>query len=194
MSCPGACLAGIWAYPSLEYCSQRVYPDHEIYHYLYQVFQILLKGLSSIRWSVLLLQIINNIKYILSLLIQLYTTHSDFAWNIRRATLWDIKGVVCFISVNLSVSNLKEIQEDTNQLVKELAEDTVNKFEEFFKSVSEGFEKFFLHWVWIYSPGWLGRNNLDKIARLWVAKSGWVYCLNSIRTCLVLEEGSLADA
>ena len=47
--------------------------------------------------------------------------------------------------LSLSVSNLKEVQEDTNQLVKELAEDTVNKFEEFFKSVSEGFEKFFLH-------------------------------------------------
>ncbi len=63
-----------------------------------------------------------------------------------RVNHYDIfRGVVCFISVNLSVSNLKEIQEDTNQLVKELAEDTVNKFEEFFKSVSEGFEKFFLH-------------------------------------------------
>ena len=47
--------------------------------------------------------------------------------------------------LSLSVSNLKEVQEDTNQLVKELAEDTVNKFEEFFKSVSEGFEKFCLH-------------------------------------------------
>ena len=43
------------------------------------------------------------------------------------------------------MSNLKEIQEDTNQLVEELVEGTVNKVEDFFKSVSEGFEKFFLH-------------------------------------------------
>ena len=43
------------------------------------------------------------------------------------------------------MSNLKEIQEDTNQLVEELVEGTVNKVENFFKSVSEGFEKFFLH-------------------------------------------------
>ena len=43
------------------------------------------------------------------------------------------------------MSNLKEIQDDTNQLVEELVEGTVNKLEDFFKSVSEGFEKFFLH-------------------------------------------------
>ena len=43
------------------------------------------------------------------------------------------------------MSNLKEIQEDTNQLVEELVEGSVNKIEDFFKSVSEGFEKFFLH-------------------------------------------------
>ena len=43
------------------------------------------------------------------------------------------------------MSNLKEIQEDTNQLVEELVEGSVNKVEDFFKSVSDGFEKFFLH-------------------------------------------------
>ena len=43
------------------------------------------------------------------------------------------------------MSNLKEIQEDTNQLVEELVEGSVNKIEDFFKSVSEGLEKFFLH-------------------------------------------------
>ena len=43
------------------------------------------------------------------------------------------------------MSNLKEIQETTNQLVEELVEGSVNKIEDFFKSVSEGFDKFFLH-------------------------------------------------
>tara|TARA_B100001971_G_C18052740_1_gene463722 strand:+ start:493 stop:624 length:132 start_codon:yes stop_codon:yes gene_type:complete len=43
------------------------------------------------------------------------------------------------------MSNLKEIQEDTNQLVEELVEGSVNKIEDFWKAVSEGFEKFFLH-------------------------------------------------
>ena len=43
------------------------------------------------------------------------------------------------------MSNLKEIQEETNQAVEQLVEGTVNKLEYFFKSVSDGFEKFFLH-------------------------------------------------
>ena len=49
-----------------------------------------------------------------------------------------------FLLLIYGMSNLKEIQETTNQLVEELVEGSVNAIEYFFKSVFEGFEKFFL--------------------------------------------------
>ena len=61
------------------------------------------------------------------------------------AAFWFILEGCLFLLLIYSMSNLKEIQEDTNQLVEELVEGTVNKLEDFFLSVSEGFEKFFLH-------------------------------------------------
>ena len=45
------------------------------------------------------------------------------------------------------MSNIKEMQEDTNLLVEKLVECSVKEIEDFFKFVAEGFEKFFLHWV-----------------------------------------------
>ena len=65
----------------------------------------------------------------------------------KRAAFWFILEGCLFLLLIYSMSNLKEIQEDTNQLIEELVEGTVNKVEDFFKSVAEGFEKFFLHWV-----------------------------------------------
>ena len=50
-----------------------------------------------------------------------------------------------FLLLIYGMGNLKEMHEDTNQLVEELVEGTVNQLEDFFKSVSDGFEKFFLH-------------------------------------------------
>ena len=63
----------------------------------------------------------------------------------KCAACWFILEGCLFLLLIYGMSNLKEIQEDTNQLVEELVEGTVNKLEDFFKSVSEGFEKFFLH-------------------------------------------------
>ena len=63
----------------------------------------------------------------------------------KRAAFWFILEGCLFLLLIYSMSNLKEIQEDTNQLVEELVEGTVNKLDDFFKSVYEGFEKFFLH-------------------------------------------------
>ena len=65
----------------------------------------------------------------------------------KRAAFWFILEGCLFLLLIYSMSNLKEIQEDTNQLIEELVEGTVNKVDDFFNSVAEGFEKFFLHWV-----------------------------------------------
>ena len=63
----------------------------------------------------------------------------------KWAAFWFILEGCLFLLLIYSMGNLKEIQEDTNQLVEELVEGAVNQLEDFFKSVSEGFEKFFLH-------------------------------------------------